>query len=145
MEEEKEKEVINIEDFFTEQHEEEGVWYEPRIKGVLCGFEFLITGTGTDKNVAETEYYQKLLADLEKEKDPIEKAKKKKVLEANRTAQFVKGFRASGGKQIMYKGKPLDYSVPFLQEFLKESPLIRDEIIRFAVDTANFIKREKKD
>ena len=134
---------INIEDFFTDDNEKEGIWFEPRIKGVPCGIEFLVTGTGTDENVANTERYDKAMAETEEIKDPIEKVKKQKEIDANRVAQFVKGIRAAEGSEVQYGGKPLEYSVPLIQKLLLKSPLIKMEIIRFAKDTANFIKREK--
>ena len=134
---------VNIEDFFTEDHEAEGVWFEPKIKGQPCGIEFLVTGTGTDENIAGTERFEKAVSDLEDIKDPIEKSKKYKVLEANRVAEFVKGIRASESEDVKFGGKPLEYSVPLIQQIFLKAPLIKMEVIKFAKDTANFIVREK--
>lgn len=138
------KKTINLEDFFTEDNEEKGVWFEPKIKGIPCGIEFLVTGTGTDENIANSERYEKALSELEDEKDLVEKAKKLKLLDANRIAEFVKGIRPSEGNTIQYGGKPLEYSVPLIQQLILKSPLIKIEIIKFAKDTANFIIREKQ-
>lgn len=134
---------INIEDFFTEDNEKEGIWFEPKIKGVPCGIEFLVTGTGTDENVAASERYEKAIAETEDIKDPLEKVKKQKEIDANRVAEFIKGIRAAEGNVLKFGGKPLEYSVPMVQQLLLKSPLIKLEIIKFAKDTANFIKREK--
>ena len=49
----KEKKQINIEDFFTEDNERAGVWFEPKIDGNPCGIEFLVTGASTDDNIIE--------------------------------------------------------------------------------------------
>ena len=140
-----EKRKINIEDFFTEKHESEGVWFEPRIKGVPCGIEFLVTGTGTDENVAGSERYEKAVNALEDIKDPVEKVKQQKILDANRVAEFVKGIRAAEGCEAIFNGKPVEWSVPFTQELFLKAPLIKVEIIKFAKETTNFIKREKND
>lgn len=134
---------INIEDFFTEDNEKEGIWFEPKIRGVPCGIEFLVTGRGTDENIANSERYDKTLAELEDIKDPLEKVQKTKKADADRVAEFVKGIRAAAGSEVKYEGKPLEYSVPMIQQLLLKSPLIKNEIIKFAMDTANFIKREK--
>lgn len=140
-----EKQTINVEDFFTEEHEAEGVWFEPRINGTPCGIEFLVTGTGTDENVVGAERYEKAIAELEDIKDQLEKVRKQKILDANRVAEFVHGIRAAGGSNVQFNGKPIEYSVPFIQELLLKAPLIKVEIIKFARDTTNFIKREKND
>lgn len=137
------KKVVNLEDFFTEDNEQQGVWFEPKINDIPCGFEFLVTGVGTDENVANSERYEKALAETDSIKDPIERVKKQKVLDANRVAEFVKGIRASSDTEVMFDGKPLEYSVPLIQKILLKSPLIKLELVRFAKDTTNFIKGKK--
>ena len=134
---------IILENLLTEENEKEGIWFEPRINGEGCGIEFLVTGTGTDENVANAERYEKARAELEEVNDLVEKVKKQKVLYANRTAEFVKGVRAAKGCEVEFGGKPLEYSVPFIQELMLKAPLIQMEIVRFASETTNFIKGEK--
>jgi hypothetical protein len=140
-----EKTKINLENFFTEDNEKTGVWFEPRIKGEPCGIEFLVTGLGSDENQAGNERYEKAMDATNKLKDPIEKAAKRKVIDANRIAEFVHGIRAADGNEIYFEGKPLEFSVPVIQQLLLKSPLIKIEIAKFAMETANFIKREKND
>jgi hypothetical protein len=137
--------VINIEDFFTVDNENEGMWFEPKVNGEPCGIEFLVTGRGSSENTANTERYEKELAKLQDIKDPIEKVDKAKELDANFVATFVKGIRPAEGAKLNFGGKPLEYSVPLIQKFLFKSPLIKGEIVAFAKDTTNFIKREKND
>lgn len=140
------KQTINVEDFFTEQHESEGIWFEPKIRGEGCGMEFLVTGTGTDENVIGAERYEKAVTELDKIKDPLERVKKQKELDAKRVAEFVKGIRSADKNiDLVFEGKPVEWSVPFIQNLLLKSPLIKAEIIRFARETTNFIKREKND
>ena len=142
---EKETEIINIEDFFTVDNENAGLWFEPKIKGTPCGIQFLVTGKGSVENTVNTERYEKELAKLEDLDDPTERVEKAKELDANFIATFVKGIRAAKGKELNFGGKPLEYSVPLIQQLLLRSPLIKTEIVMFAKDTTNFIKREKND
>ena len=139
------KRTINIEDFFSEDREEEGVWFEPKVAGVPCGIEFLVTGFDTNENVANAERYDREVSELNDLKDPVEKAKKRKELDAKRVTDFVKGVRPAKGCEIMIDGKPLEYSKPCMQKIFLKAPLISGEIIRFAKTTTNFIKREKND
>ena len=140
-----EKQTINIEDFFTEDREEAGVWFEPKVAGVPCGIEFLVTGFGTNENVANAERYDRERTELDELKDPVEKAKKRKELDAKRVTDFVKGVRPAAGCEVMIDGKPIEYSVPCMNKIFLKAPLISGEIIRFAKTTTNFIKREKDD
>jgi len=143
-EEVEEKKVVNIEDFFTEDTEKEGVWFEPVIGGEGCGIEFLVTGAGADSNLIENERYEKAMAEAEKIKDQIEKTKKKKEIDAKRVASIVKGIRNKEGYEGKFGGKPLEYSAPFVYQIMLHSPLIKAEIVKFSIRTTNFIKREKK-
>ena len=122
---------INIEDFFTEDNERDGIWFHPSIKGMPCGLEFLLTGKNTDENIAATERYEKKLSELEDEKDPVEKAQKAKVLDANRVAEFVKGLRVAKGFDVDFGGKPIEYSEALVQQIFLKSPLIKVAVINF--------------
>ena len=135
--------TINIEDFFTADNEVTGIWFEPKIQGIPCGLEFLVTGKDTDENIAATERYEKKVAELQEIKDPIEKAGKAKEADAKRVAEFVKGLRVTDGFDVKLGGKKIEYSVPVVEQILLKSPLIKAEIVKFVMDTTNFIKREK--
>jgi len=144
-EDEMEKQVINIEDLFSEDREENGVWFEPKVNGGSCGLQFLVTGFGSNKNAAGAERYDKERAELDELKDPVERAKKRKELDAKRVAEFIEGLKPAEGCEVNFGGKPIEYSKPVVQQIFLNAPLIRDEIIRFAKTTTNFIKREKDD
>ena len=135
--------TVNIEDFFSEEREEKGVWFEPTIDGVPCGIEFLVTGIGTDENVAASERYERRLKALKKIEDPVERSKQGKILDANRVAEFVRDIRAKKGQNVLFGGQPLKYSKTLVQQILYKAPLLKAEIARFAVNTANFIKKVK--
>lgn len=138
-----EEKAINLEDFFTEDNEKEGIWFEPKIGGQPCGIEFLVTGAGTDDNLIENERYEKAMAEAEKIKDQKEKVNKKKEIDADRVAALVKSIRAVEGTKVSFGGKPLEYSPSLIKQLMLKSPLIKNAIVRFAIDTTNFIKREK--
>ena len=134
---------INIEDFFTADTEVSGIWFEPKIKGERCGLEFLVTGKDTDENIAASERYEKKVAELEDLKDPVEKAKKGKEMDAKRVAEFVKSLRVAEGCDVAFGGKKIEYTPELVEQILMKAPLIKNEIVKFVMDTTNFIKREK--
>jgi hypothetical protein len=140
-----EKKTVNIEDFFTDDNEKAGIWFEPKIDGEPCGIEFLVTGAGADDNLIENERYEKAMSEAEDIKDQKERVNKKKEIDAERIAALVKGIRAANeDEELKFGGKPLEFSVPMIKQLMLKSPLIKLEIVRFATKTANFIKREKK-
>lgn len=140
-----EKKVVNLEDWFSEDNEENGVWASPEIEDVEeCPFEFLVTGSNAVKNVADAERYSKKLAELEDIKDLQEKAEKRKDLDANRMADFIAGMRVKEGYQLNYSGKEFAYSKPLVVKLLRKSPLIQAWLFKFVYKTANFINRKKE-
>jgi hypothetical protein len=140
-----EKKTVNIEDFFTDDNEKAGIWFEPKIDGEPCGIELLVTGAGADDNLIENERYEKAMAEAEDIKDQKERVNKKKEIDAERIAALVKGIRAANeGEELKFGGKPLEFSVPMIKQLMLKSPLIKLETVKFATKTANFIKREKK-
>lgn len=138
-----EKRKIHIEDFFTRDNEEAGKWFEPKIDGIGCGFEFLVTGATTDEAMADDEHYDSLYAKAEEIKDPIERNKKKMEIDAERCARLVKGIRAAEGCEVDFGGKDLEYSVPLIEQLFLKSPLIKKAVVAFATKQSNFINREK--
>lgn len=138
-----EKKVINIEDFFTTKNEEEGMWFEPSIEGIPCGIEFLVTGLHAEENVSKMEHFDKLQSDLSKIKDPIERAKETKRLDAKRVASLVKGIRPTEDCEIDFEGKPLEFSIPLIEELFYQSPLIKLAVADYSLKTVNFMNRKK--
>lgn len=138
-----EKKVINIEDFFTTKNEEEGMWFEPSVEGIPCGIEFLVTGLHAEENVSKMEHYDSLQKDLKKIKDPIERAKEEKRLDAKRVASLIKGLRATEDCEINFNGKPLEFSVPLIEEIFYQSPLIKLAVAEFSISVVNFMNWKK--
>lgn len=140
---EKTKRTVHIEDFFTKDNEENGKWFEPKIEGQGCGFEFLVTGATTNEAMADDEHYDKLYAQAEDIKDPIERYNKKQEIDAERCARLVKGIRAAEDCEVDFGGKAIEYSVPLIEQIFLKSPLIKKAVVAYATKTANFINREK--
>lgn len=137
------KRIVNVEDFFTTKNEEDGMWFEPSIEGIPCGIEFLVTGLHAEENVSKMEHFDSLQKDLKKIKDPIERAKEEKKLDAKRVASLVKGIRAAEGCEINFDGKPLEFSIPLIENIFYQSPLIKLAIADYSISVVNFMNRKK--
>lgn len=139
-----EKKFIDIEDFYTDDNEKNGVWHEAVTEDGPSGLEFLLIGIHSDEAVAKMEHYDRLVKEVrEKEKDPEIRAQKERELDAERVASLTKGIRTSGGEVIRKKGQEIDFSLDFIKEFYLHAPLIKMDNIEFCVRTANFMNRKK--
>lgn len=137
------KTIVNIDEFFTTTNENTGVWHEPVIDGVGCGFELLLTGANTDENVIASDQYSKDLKELEKVKDLKKKSEQRKRLDAARMAGFVHGIRGKDGNELRLNGKPLEYSDDFIKELMYESFPLQEDTFKFCFKTSNFMQRKK--
>ena len=73
------KKVVNIEDFYTEVNEREGVWHEPIIDNIPCGLEFLLIGIHCEEAVrkmAEIDDKTQLVRDSEASDEEKERVRK---------------------------------------------------------------------
>jgi hypothetical protein len=139
-----EKDYIDIEDFFTDDNEKNGVWHEPIIDGIPCGLSFLLIGIHSDEAVAKMEHYDRLTKELrEKERDPELRAAKEKEIDAERVASLTKGMKTASGKAVRKDGKEIEFSTNLVKELYMHAPLIKMDCIEFAIKTANFMNRKK--
>ncbi len=140
---ESEKKVINLEDFYTLENESNGFWHEPVIDGIPMGMQFLVIGVHSDEGVSLMEHYDRLSREIKKEKDPEIRAKKEAENDAERVAALVKGVRAAEGYELKKGDKKVDFSLPMVRDFLLNAPLVKMNLIEFAINTANFMNRKK--
>lgn len=142
-EKKEEKKIINLEDFFTRKNEADGFWHEPVIEGIPMGMEFLMIGVHSDEGVSLMEHYDRLSKELKKEKDPKIRADKEALNDAERVASLVKGIRAVEGYELQKGNKEISFSIPLVKDFLYNAPLVKMDLIEFAIKTANFMNRKK--
>lgn len=137
-----ETKTLDISRFFTRKNEEEGSWVEPVVFGELVGLEFQVLGANSTKLALVTEDFKKKSAEIEKLKDVEERAKRNQALYAESAAKRVIGVRAARGLNITVEGEPIEYSEALIKHIFEESPEIANFIIRYSVDTSNFMTKK---
>ena len=112
-----ENKVIDIEDFFTEKNEREGVWHEPVIDNIPCGLEFLLIGIHSEEAVAKMAELDKKSEEIRGSKDSNEtKEENLKQLDAERVPVLTKDIRAADGSELTKGGKPFVFSTEIAKE-----------------------------
>ena len=48
-----------------------------------------------------------------------------------------------GDPEINFNGKPLEFSVPLIEEIFYQSPLIKLAVAEFSISVVNFMNRKK--
>lgn len=137
-----ETKTIDIENYFTEKNEREGVWHEPVIDDVETGLLFLLIGI-------HSEEAEKKMNEFDKKSDKVrnselsdkEKEEKLTELDAERVAAFVKDIKTKDGAELTRNGKPIEFSAGLMKELFLNNPDLKMEIVDFVLKSANFIKR----
>lgn len=137
-----ESKVVDVSRFFTKQNEEEGTWVEPIVFGEPVGLEFKVLGSNSTKLAIVVDEFRSKSAEIEGLKSLEEKAKRNQKLYAESAAKRVVGVRAARGLNVVVEGKPVEYSDSLVKHIFEESPEIAGFIIRFSVDTSNFMKKK---
>lgn len=136
------KPTVDISRFFTRKNEEEGTWVEPIVFGELVGLEFKVLGSNSNKLAMIIDEFKRKSAEIESIKDPEERAKRTSALYAASAAKRVVGLRAARGLNVTVEGKPFEYSDALIKHIFEESPEIAGFIIRYSVDTSNFMTKK---
>lgn len=134
--------TLDVSRFFTKSNEEEGTWVEPVVFGELVGLEFKVLGSNSTKLAIVVDEFRSKSAEIEGLKDLEEKAKRTQKLYAESAAKRVVGIRAARGLNVVVEGKPVEYSDALIRHIFEESPEIASFIIRYSVDTSNFMKKK---
>jgi len=136
------KKIVNLEDFFTDVNEREGVWHEPIIDNIPLGIEVLLIGIHSEEAIKKMEELdEKTNAVRDSKKSDAEKEEELKQLDALRVAVLTKGIRCADGSELRKDGKPFEFSEEAAQELYYNNPDLKMECIDFVLKSSNFIKR----
>lgn len=136
------KKIVNIEDFFTDVNEREGVWHEPIIDNIPLGIEILLIGIHSEEAIKKMEDLdEKTNAVRDSKKSDAEKEEELRQLDALRVAVLTKGIRCADGFELHKDGKPFEFSEKAAQELYYNNPDLKMECIDFVLKSSNFIKR----
>ncbi len=132
--------TINIENFFTEKNEQEGVWHEPVIDGKPIGLEFLLIGIHPEEVAVKLEELDERSEAIRKsDKDDLKKREELEDLDAERVAILTKDIRAKNGATLVVNDEPIEFSVEFMKDFYKKCPSIKMDNIEFVLKSSNFM------
>lgn len=137
-----EKKIINLEDFFIDKNEAEGVWHEPVFDDKPCGLQFLLIGIHCDEAVKKQDEYDKK-AEAVRKSDLSDEEKQAKLedIDAERVAVLTKDMRTTDGSALMMNGKPFVFSTETVKELYKNCVLLKMDNVDFVLKASNFIKR----
>ena len=136
------KKIVNLEDFFTDVNEREGVWHEPIIDNIPIGLEFLLIGIHSEEAIKKMEEIDEKTKAVREDKkiDADKQEEELKQLDALRVAVLTKGIRCTDGSELHVNGEPLEFSEEVAQKLYYNSPDIKMDCVDFVLKSSNFMK-----
>lgn len=138
---EKDENILDLADFFSRDNENSGVWFEPEIKGIKCGFEFLVCGVNSNTASKADDKWNKRKSELESIQDSEKKAAMEDEIFAERIAGYILDIRGKDGKKLVANGK--DVTKDDIPDIIYNSPALAIEVSKFAATLENFLGKKK--
>lgn len=135
------EDTLDLAVFFSRDNENNGVWYEPQIKGIGCGFEFKICGVNSNTATKADEKWNKKKAEVAAIENEEVRNKKEDEIFAERVTGYIVDIRGKDGKKIVIKGKEI--TKDDIYNIIYNSPALAVEVTRFATKIENFLGIEK--
>ena len=137
-----EVETIRIENFFTRDNEENGVWFEAVVNGQKTGIEGLVLGSNSSSAIIATNQWNKEVEEQKLIEDEVERNAAYELSCAKRVAAIVSKLRGKDGKGISFNGKTnLDKSD--IELIMLNSPALAASFLNFSNRNANFLEGKK--
>lgn len=136
---EKKDDVIDISKFYSRGNEENGKWYEPRVRGVKVGFEIKIYGPNSTTASVAHENYKKAKAEIEKITDIKEKAAFADKALTEYAATLCCDIRPVGNNKLVKNDGVTPVTKDDIREILYQAPIIAEDIALFQNNQNNFL------
>lgn len=130
--------VINVCDFFSKDNEENGKWYEAKVRGVGTGIEFKIYGPNSSAVSVAQERYQKARDEINKMEDVKAKSEATDKMLAEYAAALVCDIRGKDGQKLVNKDGS-EVTVKDVKTILYNAPVIASDIAKFETNQNNFL------
>ena len=132
------EETLDISKFFSKEAEEEGKWYEPKVRGVGVGFEVKIYGPNSTHAAIASDAYAKARDEIEKITDPEAKSKATDKALAEYSAAIAFDIRGKDGIKLVNKnGTPVTKND--IKDILFNAPVLATDIAKYANKQDNFL------
>lgn len=136
------EETFEISDLFTKEQEDNGVWYEPEVRGRPFGIKFKVIGNESAEGSVIINALMKELDKIKSMEDNAEKADKERQITAKHISKLVKDMEATR-EGVLLHGNPIRYNQDNVYDIFYNALYICNDVYAFARRSTNFIKEKK--
>lgn len=130
-------ETLNVAKFFSKKNEEDGIWYEPKVRGVGVGFEVKVYGPNSTAAAVAQDKYQKARDEIAKIEDLKAKNEATDKMLAEYAAALVSDIRGIKLELVNEDNTPV--TIKDIKDILYNAPVLASDIARFETNQNNFL------
>lgn len=130
--------TLNVSKFFSKQNEEDGIWYEPKVRGVGVGFEVKVYGPNSTAAAIAQDKYQKARDEIAKVEDLKAKNEATDKMLAEYAAALICDIRGMNGVELV-NDDDTPVTIKDVKNILYNAPIIASDIARFETNQNNFL------
>lgn len=130
--------IIDITKFFSRDNEENGKWYQPKVKGKECGIEFKIYGPNSNAQSVADDKFNKEKEEIDMIEDSVEKEERYKEALAKKLAAYCGDIRGANGAKLSL-GDDKEVTKKDIYDIFVNSPVIALDVMRYAARQENFL------
>ena len=131
-------ETLNVAKFFSKKNEEDGIWYEPKVRGVGVGFEVKVYGPNSTAAAIAQDKYQKARDEISKIEDLKAKNEATDKMLAEYAAALVCDIRGLNGVELVNDDNT-PVTIKDIKNILYNAPILASDIARFETNQNNFL------
>ena len=136
------EETFEISDLFTKEQEDNGVWYEPEVKGRPFGIKFKVIGEGSAEGAVIINSLVKELEKIKSMENTKEKAEKERDITARHISKLVVDMEPTR-EGILLRGRPIKYNQDNVYDIFFNAYYVCNDVYAFSRKSINFIKEKK--
>jgi ribosomal protein L14E/L6E/L27E len=137
-----EEKVFDLEDCFTLDAEQEGVFFRPVIQSGYVPFQIKTIGRNSDRMLVITDKLKKRLAEISGDAPSEARAIKERDAYVASAVERTTGIKFDEGVKIKLGGKDFEYTEQMLKMIYTKSPDIMNQVILHSASTEDFYRKK---
>lgn len=130
--------VLDISKFYSKENEENGKWYEVKVRGVGSNIEVKLYGPNSKAASVAWDKYQKALDEISKIEDVGAKSVAKDEALVEYASALISDIRGKDGLKLINKdGTPV--TVKDVKTILYNAPVLASDIAKYQSNQNNFL------
>jgi hypothetical protein len=131
---------VCVADFFSKENEDNGIWYEVKVRGVGTGIELKVYGPNSNHASVAQDKYRKAREEVDKIDDVSARSEATDKILAEFASALIADIRGKDGVKLVNKDGS-DTTVKDIKDIMLNAPIIASDVVKFQQNQNNFLSK----